>query len=85
MAESETWEDRYKRAVLTYAGAPADVDLSTATINVSGEDGYNYSSWTFASPDIGVYVEWQVDGQRHSKDIDGPEAVADLIRSFLSA
>lgn len=76
----ETWEERYKRAVANYAGAPAEVPLDDIAIDVYSEDGYHYSSWTFADPSIYVRVNWP----GGSKEIYGPEAVGGLIRSFLN-
>lgn len=80
MAE-ETWEDRYKRAVADHVGVPADVPASEITLHVSATDGYRYSSYTFEDPNIRIMV--YVNGD-YFKTIDGPEAVGDLIRSFLS-
>lgn len=84
MATEETWEDRYKRAVLNHFQAPADVDLSTVEISVIGEDGYAYSEYTMADPDIQVSVTWQYDGKPQYAGADGPEAVAELLASFLT-
>lgn len=77
----EAWEDRYKRAVATYAGCPTEVRLSDIQIDVNGYDGAHWSSITFEDPEISVTVTWPNHG---FKDISGPEAVASLIRSFLS-
>jgi hypothetical protein len=81
---SETWEDRYTRAVANFAGVPAEIPLADISIDVIGEDGYSYSSWTFADPSIRIWVRWRVDGKASYADIEGPEAVAKLIQSFLS-
>ena len=82
---TEAWEDRFKRAVATYAGVPAEVPLGDITIDTYSEDGYHYSSWTFADPSIRISVRWTEFGKAGQyKDIDGPEAVAGLIQSFIS-
>lgn len=83
MAES-TWEDRYKRAVLNFIGAPKDIDLATVKITTSGSDGYHYSEYTYSDGNISVFVEWEETGTRHFNDIDGPEQVANLMQSFLA-
>lgn len=80
MNTNETWEDRYKRAVATYAGVPADVELEDIEIQVESSDGYYYSEWTYENASFDVRVRWS-DGL---KVISGVDEVAGLIRSFLS-
>lgn len=76
----ETWEDRYKRAVAKYAGVPDGIAPSDIKVEVTGENGYCYSSWTAADPNICVWVRYP----GGFKDIDGPEEVAKLMASFLT-
>lgn len=81
----ETWEDRYKRAVARFAGVPADVPLGVIRVEVYAEDGYHYSSYTFEDPNIRVTVSWTgQDARWQYATIEGPEAVGNLVRSFLS-
>lgn len=75
----ETWEDRYKRVVGNFVGVPEDVPAYDITVTVSAEDGYYYSSYTFADPEIEVIVRWP----HGIATIEGPEKVAALMRSFI--
>lgn len=76
---AETWEDRYKRAVGNFVGVSEDVPPSDITITVRAEDGYSYSEWTYADAEIEIIVRWP----QGLATIEGPERVADLMRSFI--
>lgn len=77
---NETWEDRYKRAVADFVGVPKDVPASDITIDVYGENGYSYSEYTFADPDLNIKVSWP----EGDKFLDTPEEIAGLLKSFLT-
>lgn len=80
----QTWQDRYKRAVANFVAVPQTVPVEAITIDVRGEDGYYYSSYTFENPDIEITVRWTEGDRPRTRSIDGPERVAELIRSFIS-
>lgn len=83
-AMAEQWEDRFKRAIADAACVPADVPLTDIRVEITGEDGYRYSSYTFADPNITVSVYWTEFGAKPKyHHWYGPEEVAELIQSFI--
>jgi hypothetical protein len=78
----------YQRRCASYAGfTDAEIDAAEAIdVNVRSEMGYHYSSYTFEDPSISVWVSMKDPNGPGNilKIIDGPDAVAELIRSFAN-
>ncbi|MFE5290117.1 hypothetical protein ACFRAQ_34560 [Nocardia sp. NPDC056611] len=83
-----SWKNEYKRRCLKVATSGSyngNGDEPDVAIVVEGEDGYNYSSYTYENAAINVRIQGTLrDGQKVSYEADGPEDVADFIRKITA-